>query len=132
MDKFESAWYGKKILVVEDDEYSVLLIKEYLEIIGAIIVCAKTLAEALNIISSQKIDLVLVDVILSENECGFQITKQIKLLYPNLPVIIQTAKVLASDREEGFLSGCDDFITKPYFFDDFFNTLEKHSNRVTN
>ena len=128
MKEIESRWKGKTILVVEDNESCFLLLAEYLEIINANCLRAKNINEVTEIISTFKVDLALIDIILPNNESGYDITKKIKLLFPNLPVIIQSAKVYDLFKEKSFEVGCDSFIAKPYTFSIFFKTIEQIPN----
>jgi CheY-like chemotaxis protein len=44
---------------------------------------------------------------------GYEATRKVKQLKPQLPVIVQTAYAIASDRENALAAGCDDYISKP-------------------
>ena len=55
---------------------------------------------------------------------GIEATKQIKELYPDLPIIAQTAYSIT--KEKAILVGCDDFISKPIHQESFKNLLDKY------
>ncbi len=44
---------------------------------------------------------------------GYEATRIIKKEFPGLPVIIQTAYAMQSDKEKAFQAGCDDYLSKP-------------------
>lgn len=103
-----------KILLIEDNE-TIILGLEYLfkeEKIG--LITARNKEEAIKIIekSEEKIDLVLLDIALPDGN-GFEICKYIKKNV-NYPVIFLTAKDEEKDVVEGFDSGADDYIIKPF------------------
>ena len=60
----------------------------------------------------KEIELVLMDLKLPGID-GFEVTKQMKAIRPNIPIIAQTAYAFASDRLKALEAGCDDFISKP-------------------
>lgn len=117
-----------KILIVEDNESCFILIREYLRIIGADYIRARNSVEVTEILKTTNIDMALVDLRLSINENGVDIMKKIKFMHPDIPVIMQTADVSLEQREKCFLAGCDEYLTKPYTFDMFYNAIEKYTH----
>jgi PAS domain S-box-containing protein len=100
------------ILVAEDDENNFNLIRLYLNFPKITLIRAKNGVEALKYCESgHSIDLVLMDLKMPEMD-GYEATKKIKKIKPDLPVIAQTAFV--TDNEKAYNSGCVDIITKPF------------------
>jgi DNA-binding response OmpR family regulator len=60
----------------------------------------------------QQVDLVILDVIMP-NLDGYELTKQLRIVWKNLPILMVTAKQEPKDKREGFLAGTDDYMTKP-------------------
>jgi CheY-like chemotaxis protein len=58
------------------------------------------------------IKLILMDIMLPEID-GNEVIKIIKAVYPEIPIIVQTALISSEDRYDSFAAGCDGFITKP-------------------
>lgn len=103
-----------RILVVDDIEENIELIKAFLEQEGYDIITADNGRDALEIIKKRNIDLVLLDVIMPGCD-GFEICKKIKfdLKMEDLPVVMVTALNAREDRLKGLDVGADDFISKP-------------------
>ena len=72
-----------------------------------------------------EIDLVLMDIQLPIMN-GYEATREIKKLRPNLPVIAQTANALDDDRMKCIDAGCCDYITKPILLDEILPTIETY------
>ena len=101
------------LLVVEDDEISFQFIKEILTRNGLQIIRAVNGEEAIQQIEDNlKIRLVLMDIKMPVMN-GFDATRRIKQLRPDLPVIAQTAYASEEDRQKSLGAGCDDYISKP-------------------
>ncbi len=101
------------ILVAEDEEVSYLVIKAMLEEINVNTIHAKNGEEAVTSMEQHpEIVLVLMDLKMPRMN-GFDATQAIKIKYPDIPVIAQTAFAHPNDKQKALLSGCDDFITKP-------------------
>ena len=100
------------ILVVDDDKNIRYLIKEVFEAEHYTVKTATDGKEALNLTSKEKFDLAIVDIMMP-NLNGYEFTEQLRLFDKELPVLMISAKQLAEDRKKGFMSGIDDFMTKP-------------------
>jgi len=101
-----------KILVAEDEFYIRDLIYKNLEKNGYTPVSAKDGEEALSIFLNNHIDLVITDIIMPHVD-GIALSKQIRRINKDIPVIILTALDTYSDKEKGFTSGADDYMVKP-------------------
>lgn len=102
-----------KILVVEDDQSIQEFLKEYLLDNGYAVDTASDGVQALNSLKKSQPDLVLLDLGLP-NVTGEAVCLEIRKKYPDLPVIILTAKDDVSDIVRGLNLGADDYITKPF------------------
>ena len=111
-ESYEYNFSGKNILVVEDDHYNTLYIKEILSDSGLNIIHTASGQEAVQIAASQSIDLVLMDIQLPDLN-GFEAIRQIKLQKPGLMIIAQTAYASNEDKQKAFDAGCIDYISKP-------------------
>ena len=71
--------------------------------------------EALQLIQTNKIDIVVSDVMMPEMD-GYQLTDHIKQneIYSHLPIILLTAKTTEDDQNKALLTGADGYITKPF------------------
>ncbi len=104
------------ILIAEDEEVNFLYIEQVLKLESTFnytLIHAKNGKEALEFcLHNNEIDLVLMDIKMSLMN-GHEATKEIKLIYPNLPIIAQTAYSTGYDKQLALQSGCDNFISKP-------------------
>jgi signal transduction histidine kinase len=101
----------KVVLVAEDDDLNFTLIQSFLSGLDIELVRAVNGKEAVDICSSRKIDLVLMDVKMPVMD-GLLATRIIKEADPDQIIIAQTAYI--NDREFAIECGCSDFITKPF------------------
>lgn len=100
----------KKILVVEDDSTIHNFIKEFLEKENYVVRNAYSGKEALDILNTERIDLILLDLMLPEVS-GEEIVKEIRT---NIPIIVISAKIAYEDKVNVLLNGANDYITKPF------------------
>lgn len=120
------SWVGKTILVVEDEEVARYFYKTALQNTGVNVIFAVNGAEGVKIASeTDAIDCILMDLRLPVMD-GYEATRNIKAMYPNIPLIVQTAYVLSNERLKAFQSGCDEFISKPVSLNTLFNVLHKY------
>ena len=105
----------KKILIVEDEADIANLIKLYLEKEGYHTTLAESGMQALKSLSSDRPDMVILDLMLPEMD-GLELCKKIRNKSETalLPIIMLTAKTEESDTIVGLELGADDYITKPF------------------
>lgn len=102
-----------KILLLEDDYNLSETVCEYFEEEGFDVVCVYDGDEALSKIYEQNFDLLLLDVNVPKKS-GFEILKEVRASGKTTPAIFITSLNSMSSLEEGFESGCDDYIRKPF------------------
>ncbi len=103
---------NKKILVVDDEKPIADILKFNLEKEGYDVVVAYDGQEAVNKAYKEKVDLVLLDIMLPKKD-GFQVLKEIRKELET-PVLMLTAKEEEVDKVLGLELGADDYITKPF------------------
>lgn len=99
-----------KILVIEDDNAIHSLLKELLEKENFEVLNAYSGTEALSILEKEKIDLILLDLMLP-GISGEEIVKKAKNL---APIIVISSKISSEDKVNNLLNGANDYITKPF------------------
>ena len=106
---------AKRILVVDDDENILNLERTILEGKGFEVVAAGSGPQALEVLSKQTFDLILLDVMMPEID-GFTVCRKIKedSRLKEVPVIFLTAKGGGEALAEGFESGAVMYINKPF------------------
>lgn len=108
-------WYeiaNKCVLIVEDEDTSYHYIASILKKNDVKVRRAKTGYQAIEVVKNEIIDLVLMDIQLPELN-GYDATRYLKKMNPNIPVIAQTAFALSEDEDKAYEAGCDDYVAKP-------------------
>lgn len=100
------------ILIADDDSHILQLVNIHLSEAGYKVFQAKDGTEALEILNRQACDLAVVDVMMPFMD-GYALIKEIRKKY-DIPIILLTAKNQIEDKEEGFRSGTDDYLVKPF------------------
>ncbi len=100
------------ILVVEDDKNTRRLMQAILTANGYHIHLASNGIEALSLMDSHHIDLMILDIMMPEMD-GYELTKVLRDSNYNLPILMISAKVMPEDKRKGFIVGTDDYMTKP-------------------
>lgn len=101
-----------KILVVEDDKNLRKLIKTCLNKNGYVTFEATNGIEALDVIDTNFVDLIISDIMMSQMD-GYELTKELREANYDIPILLITAKSDIEDKREGFLLGADDYMVKP-------------------
>lgn len=100
------------ILVVEDDINLLNIIRKNLEREGYLVYTAGDGLTGLEVLENNHIDLIILDLMLPKLD-GYEFTKKVRMTEENLPIIMMTAKSLMEDKRIAFLTGVDDYMTKP-------------------
>ena len=105
---------SKKILVVDDNIDSIMILRSILESQGFTVLAAQSGLEALEIVARELPDLVLLDVMMPQMS-GIEVLERIKTTHATskVPVIMVTAKIQDEDVMTGYQHGADYYITKP-------------------
>ena len=102
-----------RLLVVDDENKIRELIRKYAEHEGYTVDEACDGDEAVEKCEHTKYDLVVMDIMMP-NLDGFSACKDIKKIYPDIPIILLTALGEEYDRIHGFDVGADDYVVKPF------------------
>lgn len=101
-----------KILLVDDDPNIRELAKVFLQDEGFDVYEASNGVEALHVLESVKIDMVVLDIMMPEMD-GWELTRQLRDSY-DFPLLMLTAKGETTDKIRGFQLGTDDYLVKPF------------------
>lgn len=117
----------KRILVVEDDDVSYILLNEILSSYNINPTRAVNGTDAVNFFKLDKdaFDLVLMDIRLPKVN-GYEATKYIKEINPSIPVVAVTAYTHPQGVADCFNSGCDNYIAKPFDISNFIATINNY------
>lgn len=102
----------RKILIVEDEDRMRELLVDYFAMDGFETFEASDGSKALEIVASESLDLVLLDIMMPGID-GFTVCKRIRSTSA-VPIIIITARTEEEDKILGFELGADDYVTKPF------------------
>lgn len=101
-----------RILIVDDEEEIVELVKRYAERSGYETTCAYDGSEAIEICKKEDFDMIIMDVMMPETD-GFHACKEIRKI-KDIPVLMLSARGTEYDKLFGFEVGVDDYLTKPF------------------
>ena len=106
---------AKKILVIDDEQDLVELIKMRLETSGFEVVVAYDGQEGLTKAKKESPDLIILDLMMPKID-GYKVCRMLKFdeKYKKIPIILFTARAQESDKKTGQEVGADAYITKPF------------------
>lgn len=118
------------ILVVEDNELNLELMRERLKRKGFQVLTAKNEKELYLVLQEKLPDLILMDISLPGSD-GLSITQKLKrdALTAKIPVIAVTAHAMPIDKEQAIKAGCDGYESKPVNFVRLFEKINTLLNR---
>lgn len=120
----ETNWSSKNILIAEDTESNYFFIEAFLERTNVNLIWAQDGQEAVDLFKKNNINLVLMDIMMPEKD-GYDATREIKAINPNVPVIAQTALALPDDEEKCYNAGCDYVLVKPINSEDLIASIRR-------
>lgn len=116
----------KTILIAEDEIFNFQFLKEFLRPTMANVIWAKSGFEAIEKVKEYKdIDLILMDIKMPELD-GYEATKRIKKINPDIPIFAQTAYAMAGDKKTNKNAGFNEYLTKPIKTSELLKLLIKY------
>ena len=111
------------LLLAEDDENLRFVVQDNLELRGFQVIATEDGEEALQKFTKGEISLCIFDVMMPKLD-GFALAQKVREQDPHVPIIFLTAKGLKEDRLQGFKSGGDDYLTKPFSIEELIFRIE--------
>lgn len=100
-------------LIVDDEKQMLSIVSFALEVQGFAFTEAHNVGDAWRILTSQKIDILILDVMMPSGS-GVDLVKRIRAASNNVPIMLLTALGDEKDRIAGLEAGADDYVTKPF------------------
>ena len=114
------------VLIVEDDEVSILVLDYIVQKISSKILHAKNGLDAIEICRNHPdIDLIFMDINMPFLD-GYETTRQIRQFNQDAIIIAQTANGLAGDKEKAIEAGCNDYAPKPILKNELYLIIQKY------
>ena len=112
------------ILIIDDDLKLCATLSEDLNEIGYYVNFVTSVKDALNYLNSSKVDLVLLDLKMPDND-GFYFLSEVRKNKNDIKIIILTANVDVESGVRAAKFGVDDYILKPFRFDELLLTIQR-------
>ena len=106
------------VLVVDDDPNLLRMLRRGLGFAGYTVRAAEDGATALRLAREQEPDVVVLDVMLPEPLDGLEVARRLRAGGSEVPIIMLTARDQLADKAAGFASGADDYLPKPFAFEE--------------
>jgi two-component system response regulator MprA len=113
---------GERLLLVDDDPRVLSAVGRRLGFEGFAVDLAASGAEALSLFAARTPSLVILDVMLPEMD-GLEVAKRLRQL-SSVPILMLTARDAIADRVAGLRSGADDYLVKPFAFEELLARIE--------
>lgn len=118
-----------KILVVDDEARILLLLQSLLKANGYEAATAKDGLQALDLLKKEAFDIVISDLRMVPMD-GMTLFREIKTLFPNMPVILLTAYASVETAIEAMKSGAFDYLSKPFKVDEMLATIKRAEEQL--
>jgi DNA-binding response OmpR family regulator len=119
-----------KLLVVEDEARMVELLRKGLSEEGHTVVCARDGSEGLDLARNYEFDVIILDVMMPKLN-GYQVAQRLRSEHIATPLLMLTAKDSVPDLVRGLDSGADDYLTKPFAFEELLARLRAVKRRAS-
>lgn len=120
-----------RIILAEDEPALAQIIKESLETRNFEVILCKDGEEAFDAFKNEKIELVVLDVMMPKKD-GFSVAKDIRKLDNKIPIVFLTAKSQTQDVVDGFNFGGNDYLKKPFSMEELIVRIHSLLGRKIN
>ena len=121
--------YKIKLILAEDEPALALIIKESLETRNFEVLHCKDGEEALAAFTKSKVEILILDVMMPKKD-GFSVAKDVRKIDKKIPIIFLTAKSQTQDVVEGFTSGGNDYLKKPFSMEELIVRIHALLGRI--
>ena len=122
---------NKSVLLAEDDDNLGLLLRNYLNMKKFETVLEINGTKALETFKKGSFDICIFDIMMPDMD-GITLATEVRKINPEMPIIFLTAKSQKDDIIEGFKSGADDYITKPFSMEELIYRINAILRRISN
>ena len=120
---------NKKILLVEDDPSLGFVVSDNLKQKGYDVTLCQDGESGSVTFTQHTFDLCILDIMLPKKD-GFAVAQGIRAINKDVPILFLSAKSMLEDKLEGFKTGADDYITKPFSFDELLCRIDVFLRRT--
>jgi two-component system response regulator MprA len=106
------------VLVVDDDPNLLRMLRRGLALAGYDVQAVEDGEAALRVLRDSPPDLLVLDVMLPEPYDGLEIARRVRAAGADVPILMLTARDQVADKVAGFASGADDYLAKPFAFEE--------------
>lgn len=121
---------GVKLLIAEDNQINVILAKQYMKLWDIECDVAENGEIALMLVQTNDYDMVLMDLQMPEMD-GYQTTTEIRKLpgdkFKKLPIVALTASAMLDIKDQAFIVGMNDYVSKPFNPDELYRKIALYS-----
>ncbi|MGC9064490.1 MAG: response regulator transcription factor, partial [bacterium] len=120
-----------RVLLVEDDEHIVDFLKRGLKEEGFVVEVAYNGEDGLYLAENEEFDLIILDILLPKLD-GFELCNRLRTKGNSTPILMLTAKDDIEDRVHGLNIGADDYLVKPFAFEELLARIRAVLRRQKN
>src|SRR5438105_1101304 len=117
-----------RVLLVEDSSRLAVVLRGRLREEGYAVDMVQSGRDAVRCSRMASYDAIVLDVVLPDID-GFEVCRRVRAAHNGTPVLMLTARASVSDRVAGLNAGADDYLTKPFSFDEFFARMRAITRR---
>lgn len=118
----------QRILIIDDDKDILFLLEKMLSGKGYETITAENGIQGIKIIENESVDMILTDINMAEMD-GLEFIEKIKIIKPQLPVIIMTSDPNVPKVKKALQHGALDFLEKPFDLDHIFKNISRYTSQ---